>query len=452
MKKVAFHTLGCKVNQYETEALKERFRAGGYQVVPEEETADVYIINTCTVTNLADRKSRQFIRRAVRNNPDAVVAACGCYVQVKPEEAAAIPGVDIVAGTNEKQELFDKVEEILNRRAENGSKGGEEPACAGALSMVLPYDKLTEYRSDGIISAMDGRSRAFIKIQEGCDRFCSYCLIPFARGRVRSRESEEILEEVRSLVDRGFREIVLTGINTALYGRDDPEDRGKGFAGLLDRIDAVPGDFRVRLSSMEPTVVSPSQVADVLDHERLCHHLHLSIQSGSDPVLKAMNRGYTRDEYLEIVDLIRKRDPHFGITTDIICGFPGETERDLEDTLDLIRAVSFARVHVFGYSMRDGTKAAAMPDQIPAAVKAERVKTVSEAAAEAAAEFMESCRGIRQLILPERLTPDGAFYEGYSDNYLTTYIPKESFDDDPSGEFIEAELGGSLMDGVRGIC
>ncbi|MBR3053693.1 MAG: radical SAM protein, partial [Firmicutes bacterium] len=259
MKKVAFHTLGCKVNQYETEALKERFEAGGYTVVPEEETADVYVINTCTVTNLADRKSRQFIRRAIKKNPDAIVAACGCYVQINPEEAASIPGVDLVVGTNGRQELFDKVEELMEKRS------------GTALRMVLPYSELTEYRSDGIISAMDGRSRAFIKIQEGCDRFCSYCLIPFARGRVRSRDADEILEEVRALVGKGFREIVLTGINTALYGRDDPEDEGKGFARLLDRIDAVPGDFRVRLSSLEPTVVSPSQVADVLDHERLCH-------------------------------------------------------------------------------------------------------------------------------------------------------------------------------------
>ncbi len=440
MKKVAFHTLGCKVNQYETEALKERFEAGGYTVVPEEETADVYVINTCTVTNLADRKSRQFIRRAIKKNPDAIVAACGCYVQINPEEAASIPGVDLVVGTNGKQELFDKVEELMEKRSET------------ALRMVLPYSELTEYRSDGIISAMDGRSRAFIKIQEGCDRFCSYCLIPFARGRVRSRDADEILEEVRALVGKGFREIVLTGINTALYGRDDLEDGGKGFARLLDRIDAVPGDFRVRLSSLEPTVVSPSQVADVLDHERLCHHLHLSIQSGSDPVLKAMNRGYTRAEYLEIVDMIRKRDPHFGITTDIICGFPGETDQDVEDTLALIKEAAFARVHVFGYSRRDGTKAAAMPGQIPAAVKAARVKLVSDAAELAARDFIESCRGLEQIVLPERLTDDGGFYEGYSGNYLMTYIPAERFDEDPCGSFVKAKLDGPFMDGVRGIC
>ena len=447
MKKVAFHTLGCKVNQYETEAMMERFRAGGYQVVSEDETADVYIINTCTVTNLADRKSRQFIRRAVRSNPDAVVAACGCYVQIKPEEAAAIPGVDIVAGTNEKQDIFDKVEELLaEREARKGEAAAEDVCSAGAVSMVLPYSELTEYRSDGLISAMEGRSRAFIKIQEGCDRFCSYCVIPFARGRVRSRDEEEILAEAGSLVDRGFREIVLTGINTALYGS------GTGLPGLLDKLDRMPGDFRVRLSSLEPTVVSPSQVAQVLDHERLCHHLHLSIQSGSDPVLRAMRRGYTGAEYLEIVGLIRERDPHFGITTDIICGFPGETEKDVEDTIDMIRKAAFARVHVFGYSRRDGTKAAAMPDQIPAAVKAERIRLVAEAAGEAASRFIEQCRGIRQVILPERLSSDGAYYEGYSDNYLMTYIPRESFDHDPSGEFVSAELGGSLMDGVRGIC
>lgn len=437
------------MNQYETEALKERFLTGGYEVVPEEETADVYVINTCTVTNLADRKSRQFIRRAVKRNPDALVCACGCYVQTSPEEAASIPGVDLVIGTNEKQELFSKVEELLAMREEaRGDAYESDPEAPGgrAVSMVLPYSELTEYRSDGIITAMEGRSRAFIKIQEGCDRFCSYCLIPFARGRVRSRDEEEVIAEVRSLLERGFRELVLTGINTALYGG------GEGLPGLLDRIDRLPGDFRIRLSSLEPTVVSPEQVSRVLDHERLCHHLHLSIQSGSDAVLRAMNRGYTRSEYLEIVDLIRKRDPNFGITTDIICGFPGETEKDVEDTLDLIREAAFARVHVFPYSRRDGTKAAAMPDQLPQKVKEERARRTSLIADEAAKAFAESLRGVSQTVLPERLSANGEYYEGYSDNYLMTYIPAGGFDHDPTGEFVDVRLGGPFMDGVAGIC
>lgn len=496
--KVAFYTLGCKVNQYETEAMREKFARAGFSVLSEDEgdrlggseehgrvaeaaesesarddadvaglkeyddadvagseehadvkaagaeelvgeahgeqAADVYIINTCTVTHLADRKSRQFIRRARRQNPNALIAVTGCYAQVDPDAVALIEGVDLIVGTNEKQSIVEYVEEELARRA----------SADGAAMYVRAYDDLHDYCSDGIITAMESRTRAYVKIQEGCNRFCSYCIIPFARGRVRSREEAEILEEVRGLVDAGFREIVLTGINTALYGADvDATDTGAantddgivatagdvirsaagagtgadvdagerrefGLSRLLRKIDEIPGEFRIRLSSLEPTVVSFDDVESILDSALLCNHLHLSIQSGADNVLRAMNRRYTRAEYLEIVGLLRgdrfkKCGPDFGITTDIIVGFPGETEEDFQETLELVRSAGFSKVHAFRYSPRRGTKAATLGNQVSPAVKAERVTLLMEEAEKAAGRFMDSLVGTTARVLVEEI-------------------------------------------------
>ena len=312
--KAAFHTLGCKVNQYETEALKEQFKSAGYEIVSEDAFADVYVINTCTVTNMSDRKSRQYIRKMKRVNPSAVVAVTGCYAQVSPEEVAAMEDVDIVAGTNEKHRLLQYVEEFS--------------AAKEQQYHVKPYEELTEYISSGIVTSMESRTRAYIKIQEGCNRFCSYCVIPYARGKVRSRSTDEILEEARGLLSQGFREIILTGINTALYG----EDIGLGgIEPLIARLNGLDGDFRIRLSSLEPTVINAEYVKGLLRYEKLCPHMHLSVQSGSDHVLSLMNRHYTREEYLEIVKVLKEHDPLYGITTDIIAGFPQETEEDFAD-------------------------------------------------------------------------------------------------------------------------
>ena len=323
--KAAFHTLGCKVNQYETEAMKEQFRKAGYEITGEEDPADVYIINTCTVTNLADRKSRQYIRRMKKQCPQAVVAVTGCYAQVKPEEVAALPEVDIVAGTGEKNHLVQYVSEYL--------------ADHQKQKHILAYDALTSYHDQGIITSMDSRTRAYIKIQEGCNRFCSYCLIPFARGQVRSRDPQEIVLEAETLLAHGFRELVLTGINTALYGTEEAfayplsaAEQAAGMHGIeiiISRLNALDGDFRIRLSSLEPTVVNADYVKRLLQYEKLCPHLHLSIQSGSDAVLQAMHRHYSRVDYLDIVRVLKAHDPHYGITTDIICGFPGRPTRTL---------------------------------------------------------------------------------------------------------------------------
>ena len=402
--KVAFHTLGCKVNQYETEAMKEEFIMAGFDVVSEDEKADVYVINTCTVTNIADRKSRQYIRKMKALSPDAVVAVCGCYSQVKPEELEKMPEVDIVMGNGEKNTLIYHVLSNIKLKSM-----GEKPKT---LVKVLPYESLTEYSDHGIIKSMDGKTRAYIKIEEGCDRFCSYCLIPFARGHVRSRNQDEIVEEAKMLINNGFKEIVLTGINTALC--DD-------LAGVIERINDIPGDFRIRLSSLEPTVVNSEYVKKLLKYEKLCHHLHLSIQSGSDNVIKNMNRNYTRNEYLDIVKVLREFDPGYGITTDIIVGFPGETEDDFKDSLSITDLVKFGKVHVFKYSKRKGTVAEKLPNQVDGNIKNERSDRLIEAGDKASIEFRESLIGTERVVLFEEENSNRNENSGYTDNYIKVY-------------------------------
>ena len=401
--KAAFHTLGCKVNQYETEALKEQFKSAGYEIVSEDAFADVYVINTCTVTNMSDRKSRQYIRKMKRVNPSAVVAVTGCYAQVSPEEVAAMEDVDIVAGTNEKHRLLQYVEEFS--------------AAKEQQYHVKPYEELTEYISSGIVTSMESRTRAYIKIQEGCNRFCSYCVIPYARGKVRSRSTDEILEEARGLLSQGFREIILTGINTALYG----EDIGLGgIEPLIARLNGLDGDFRIRLSSLEPTVINAEYVKGLLRYEKLCPHMHLSVQSGSDHVLSLMNRHYTREEYLEIVKVLKEHDPLYGITTDIIAGFPQETEEDFADSLKIIDETGFCRVHAFKYSQRKGTAAAEMGGQIPGPEKNRRSQVLIEKADDAERAFYEKCQGAVRRVLFEE-AEDG-MVTGYTDNYVKVYV------------------------------
>lgn len=463
--RVAFHTLGCKVNHYETEAIREAFVSRGAVSVGEEEPADVYIINTCTVTNIADRKSRQYIRRVKRVNPDALIVVTGCYAQVEPEEVAAMPEVDIVVGNGNKSRICEMVLERL---------------CTGGDTQILvqPRAELTEYEDMGLVASSEpGMTRAYIKIQEGCDRFCAYCLIPYARGPVRSRPPEEIVQEAVMLLDSGVRELVLTGINTALYGTEQGftyelyDDSDKVLPGLehiaamtdeersglapieviLARLDAIEmpegDDFRIRLSSLEPTVVDKDHVEKIIRYRRLCHHLHLSVQAGSDHILRSMNRHYTRDEYLDIVRAIREYDPLYGITTDIIVGFPGETDDDFADTLDIVRKCGFGKVHVFRYSPRKGTVGASLPDAVPGEVKIERSDRLEETASEIARDFMLAGMEKVHTVLTEEIQ-DG-FMTGYTDNYIKVYI------DDPDGRlepgrFCSVRLTGIYAEGCKG--
>lgn len=411
---VSFYTLGCKVNQYETQMLKERFSDAGYDIAGEEEFADIYVVNTCTVTNLSDRKSRQYIRRMKKINPDAVIAVTGCYAQTDPEAAADIEGVCVVAGTNEKSELVKFVEDYIS---ENGQKR------INVDSHIIPYDELSEYEETGIITSMDSRTRAYIKVQEGCDRFCSYCIIPYARGKVRSRRLEDIVAEAEQLIGNGFKELVLTGINTALYGTDtEADERGlRGIESLIAAINEIKGDFRIRLSSLEPNVVDVATVRNLAKYQKLCHHMHLSIQSGSDTVLKRMNRRYDYADYLEIVRAMKETDANYAITTDIIVGFPGETDEEFQESLKAVNEVGFSGVHVFRYSKRRGTKAADMKDQIDGNKKNERSAELISAASDAASRFNERNTGSVRRVLFERFDEEAGMLEGHSDNYIKVY-------------------------------
>ncbi len=443
--KVAFHTLGCKVNQYETEAISEKFREKGYQVVDEREFADVYIINTCTVTSVADKKSRQYIRKMKKLNPDSVVAVTGCYAQIKPDEVSAVEGVDIVAGTNEKSRLTEYVEEFMQ-------EGQRQIHIKG-------YEELDAYDDMGTITSTENRTRAYIKIQEGCNRFCTYCVIPYARGRVRSRPLDDIVREAKQLVDAGYKEIVLTGINTALYdmesgtrARTGRQDSGQlyGVEKIIAVLDEMPGDFRIRLSSLEPAVVNADYVKRLLKYRRLCHHLHLSAQSGSDSVLSDMNRPYDRAEYMEIVDVLRSFDPLYGLSTDIIVGFPGEKEKDFEESCSLVRECAFCKTHIFKYSKRPFTKAAEMKGHVAPQVKNRRSETLHKTGKEASLQFFAANSGSEAVVLAEEIYEEKKLITGYTGNYIKAYIRYEELQDAERmlNTFVKVRLQEAFEDGM----
>ncbi len=455
MKSVAFYTLGCKVNQYETQAMAEAFRARGYSVLSEEERADVNVVNTCTFTTLADRKSRQYVRRMRRLNPDAVVVMAGCYPQTDQAAVQAMPEVDIILGTTQKSRVVDIVEAFAAEREAGGAaarpsyvedlwRGTAAPESAGSGPRA--------YESDGVVTGIDDKTRAMIKIQTGCNRFCSYCVIPYARGPVVSRSAAEIKNEAKRLVSAGYREIILTGINTALYGAEKgfTDDLGTGAEGVeivVRALEDLEGDFRVRLNSLEPTVVNADYVRRLFRYERLCHHAHLSVQSGSDSVIAAMNRHYTRSQYLEIVDALRGFDPDYGITTDIIVGFPGETEADFEDSLRLVEEADFLKVHAFPYSKRPFTKAAQMAGQIAPQIKKERNRRLIEHSDSVSKRFRGQLAGSAQRVLAEER--DGGLWKGHASNFCPVYFeaPKNI---ELSNRFVDIMIKDIYKDGIIG--
>lgn len=444
--KVAFHTLGCKVNQYETEAMAEAFEAQGYRVVGEREFADVYVINTCTVTAVADKKSRQYIRRMKKVNPHSIVAVTGCYAQISPQEVAAVEGVDIVAGTNEKSRLCDYVAQFKE---------------TGVRQMhIKGYEELDTYDETGMITSTENRTRAYIKIQEGCNRFCSYCVIPYARGRVRSRGLEDIMNEARRLVESGYKELVLTGINTALYdmeetsyGEETLHKEPYGVEKVIAALNEMDGDFRIRLSSLEPAVVNADYVKRLLKYDRLCHHLHLSAQSGSDNILEAMNRPYDRKKYLDIVKVLRDFDPYYGISTDIIVGFPGEKEADFDESCLLTQQGEFCKTHIFKYSKRPFTKAAEMKNHVAPQVKNRRSDKLHEVGKEAAGSFFLKNKGNTEIVLPEEIYEEKNMITGYTGNYIKTYIKIEPQENalERLNSFVKVRLTEVFYDGMMGV-
>lgn len=424
MKTVAFSTLGCKVNQYETEAISEMFEDLGYTVVPFSEASDYYIINTCSVTAMSDKKSRQIIRRAKKTNPDAVIAVMGCYSQTAPDEVLDIDGVNLVLGTKDKASVINLLESIDNTTKLNAVESVKDNHT---------YENLTVRR------CMD-RTRAYIKIQDGCSQFCSYCIIPYARGPVRSRAEEDIINEVKTLAENGYKEVILTGIHAASYGKDL---KNTNLAKLLNKIDKVDGIRRIRLSSIEPMTLNRQFVEDIKGCTKLCPHFHISLQSGCDETLKRMNRHYTTDEFYEIVEGLREAFPECAITTDIMVGFAGETDEEFNKTLDFVNKVKFTEAHVFQYSQRRGTPAANRPNQVPPQIKEERSKIIIDATERTRNDFLSCYTGRNTEILFETRTKDN-YYEGKTANYLTVRVP---CDREISGKFLMTRIL-SIKDGI----
>ena len=358
MKKAALHNLGCKVNAYETEAMQEMLEQAGYEIVPFREGADIYIINTCTVTNIADRKSRQMLHRARKMNPDAIVVAAGCYVQAQAEKQEVDPCIDIVLGNNRKKDLIAVLEEYQQKKAE-----GECLEEVEDISRTKDYEPLS-------LTKPGDHTRAYIKVQDGCNQFCTYCIIPYARGRVRSREVEDVIREVRALAENGYREVVLTGIHLSSYGIDFDGERH--LLELIRAVHEVEGIRRIRLGSLEPGIITEEFAEALAALPKMCPHFHLSLQSGCDATLKRMNRTYTSGEYYEKCRILRKYFDRPALTTDVIVGFPGETEEEFRQSMEFVDKVDFYETHIFKYSRREGTKAAVMENQVSEQVKAQR--------------------------------------------------------------------------------
>ena len=401
MPRVAFTTLGCKVNQFETEIMEGLFKQRGYQITSFDEVADVYVINTCSVTHLGEKKSRQLIRRAIRLNDKAVVAVSGCYAQVSPEEIEAIEGVDLIVGTQDRQQIVDLVEQA-----------GNSDTVLNVVSNIMTADHF----EDIPLFETPGRTRAFLKIQEGCTNFCSYCIIPYTRGPLRSRPLASVITEATKLIAAGFKEIVLTGIHLGAYGREHGE------ATLVDAVKAVlnlNGLVQLRLGSLESIEVSDELIDIMKEDHRLCHHLHLPLQAGDDQVLLAMNRHYTLVQYRELIENIQHRIPDIAISTDIIVGFPGETEEMFANALQFVESMNFSSMHIFPYSKRSGTPAADYADQVPEEEKKRRVHQMQQLAEKKTSQFQKRFlnQDITVLFEPEH---DG-IVEGLAGNYIRVY-------------------------------
>ena len=410
-KKVALHNLGCKVNAYEVEAMQQLLENAGYETVPFEEGADVYVINTCTVTNIADRKSRQMLHKAKKMNPDAIVVATGCYAQADTEKLKEDTAVDLILGNNQKTQIVEALEEYEKEHAKQ--------------VQVIEINHTKEYEELSISSTAE-HVRAYIKVQDGCNQFCTYCIIPFARGRVRSRKIEEVLSEVETLAAKGYKEVVLTGIHLSSYGVDFPKEERESLLSLIQAVSRVEGISRIRLGSLEPRIITEEFLEGIVKTGKVCPHFHLSLQSGCNKTLKNMNRRYSAQEYAEKCELIRKFYPAPALTTDVIVGFPQETEEDFEESYEFVKKIHFYETHIFKYSRRHGTKAASMDGQLTEAAKAQRSDRMLELHEIRAREYEEAMIGKKmELLLEEEIEIDGRpWYVGHSREYVRAVISK----------------------------
>ena len=431
MKRAAFHNLGCKVNSYELDIMRQKMEKSGYSIVPFEEEADVYVINTCTVTNIADRKSRQMIHKAKKRNPDAVVIAVGCYVETDPERVGTDSAIDLAIGNNNKARIAELLDEFL----ESIGESNRERRTLGGRTMT---DLTHRPQYEDMQLEDPGHTRAFVKIQDGCNQFCSYCIIPYARGRIRSRRPGEILKEIRTIAGKGIREVVLTGIHVSSYGLEwdartdnvpfDPLKSGAFLLDLMEEIRKIPGIERIRLSSLEPRIMTEEFVRGIADMPEVCPHFHLSLQSGCNATLRRMNRHYTAEEFMESVKLLRRYYEEPAITTDVIVGFPGESETEFEETVKFLEEVNFYEMHVFKYSVRKGTVAAKLPVQIPDPVKGVRSDVLLEMTERQSKAYRNNFIGKSEELLLEEIiqTPAGACWRGHTKRYVEGYIPCDS--------------------------
>ena len=427
MNKVAFITLGCKVNQYETNAMAQEFLEKSYEVVEHTEIADIYVINTCTVTNMSDRKSRQMLRRVKELNENAIVVACGCYAQVAKSELEKIEEVDLILGNNEKKNIVELVEKFVKTKKKELE-----------IEDVMNQKEYVEF-GDVVYTE---KTRAVIKVQDGCDRFCSYCIIPYARGRVRSRKPEKIISEINKIAKEGIKEVVITGIHIASYGKDFKEDYK--LIDLLEEINKIEGIKRIRLGSLEPLLITEEFVNRLVKLEKICHHFHLSLQSGCDKTLKRMNRRYTIEEFRNIVNLLRKNYEDVNLTTDIIVGFPGETDEEFDKTYEFLKEIKFYKMHVFKYSQRKGTKAAVMSGQIDGNKKEERSRKLIELSNINEKEYNENYVGKEVEILWEEKKEE--FYRGHTKNYISAYrkLENQNGGNDKSNEKPESNIENTI--------
>ena len=430
MKKVAFYTLGCKVNQYETEAMLELFEKEGYEKAETEDYADVYVINTCTVTHMSDRKSRQYIRRMKKKNPDAIIAVVGCYSQVSPEEILSIDEVNLVMGTNDRKKIVEEVKKIDASR---------KVSTVDDIMKVKAFEEIE-------INKTNGKTRAFLKIQDGCDRYCSYCIIPYARGRVRSRDLESIVKEVENLAANGYKEVVLTGIHVASYGKDIKETDIK-LLDVIKQINDIEGIERIRLSSVEPILFTDEFVEAVSAMDKVCPHYHLSLQSGCDETLKRMKRRYTTEEYKAIVDRLRAAIPNVSITTDVIVGFPGETNEEFDKTYEFLKDIELTHMHIFKYSPRKGTPAATMENQVDPSTKHERSEKLLQLNEENFKKFGQKMLDKEFNVLFEQKVGDNK-YEGLTENYVKVIVES---DNDISEQILKVKIKDVKNEFLEGI-
>lgn len=428
-KKVSFYTLGCKVNQYETNAMEQQFIKNNYEIVENTQKADIYVINTCTVTNIAERKSRQMLRRVKEINPSAVLVVCGCYAQVAKNELEQIPEIDIILGINEKNEIVQIVENYMEKMAEQDKRSQE--------AEIDDVSKQKEFLDFGDVTYTE-KNRAVVKVQDGCNMFCSYCIIPYARGRIRSRKIESVVSEIEKIAKEGIKEVVITGIHVASYGKDfDNENTSKKIRliDLLEAINKIDGIDRIRLSSLEPTIVDEEFATRLSKLDKICDHFHLSLQSGCDETLKRMNRKYTTQIYRDAVATLRKYYPEASFTTDVIVGFPGETDEEFAKTYEFLEEIDFYRLHVFKYSPRRGTVAEKMPNQIDGNKKEERSNKLIELSNSTENKHNQSYIGKTVKVLFEEF--EDGFFKGHTTNYMMVKVAGE---EEQSDKFVNKIL------------